>query len=70
MKLHCALCGRLTLQPAAWIGIYPVGSTCARKAGLAKFARARGAKVVIGTGARIPRVRRDGRTQDMFEGAS
>jgi len=31
---HCALCGRRTTQPAAFIGAMAVGPTCARKAGL------------------------------------
>ena len=67
MKLHCALCGRLTLQPAAWIGIYPVGSTCARKAGFLKLAGRRGSRVF--TGMRNP-VLRDSKTMDLFAGAA
>jgi len=28
---RCCFCGRVTLNPAAFIGAFPVGSTCARK---------------------------------------
>lgn len=69
MSVHCALCGRLTLQPAAWIGIYPVGPKCARKAGLAQFARVRRPQVAHPGGERVRRAQRDARTRDLFEGA-
>jgi hypothetical protein len=37
--IHCALCGKVTLHPAAFIGSLPVGPKCARRAGLVDTAR-------------------------------
>jgi hypothetical protein len=41
MKLRCALCGRPVLNPAVLVGREPVGSKCARRAGLLELARKR-----------------------------
>jgi hypothetical protein len=73
MKLRCAICGRVTLFPACFIGSEPIGPTCARKTGIARFATP--ARRV---GATAPRSRRGGMstphggvcpaTRDLFEG--
>jgi hypothetical protein len=41
VKLRCALCGRPVTNPTVLIGQLPVGSTCARRAGLVELARKR-----------------------------
>lgn len=70
LKTRCALCGRVTLDPAVMIGSEPVGPKCARKAGLLKFAKVRGSRVMATT-PQPPanRVKRDARTLDLFAAA-
>ena len=58
MTPRCALCGRLTLHPAAWVAGRAIGPKCARRAGLIVPKRARICD-------RAPVVRDDG-TPDMF----
>ena len=36
--MHCALCSRPLRTAAMFIGVYPVGPVCARRAGLTKLA--------------------------------
>lgn len=67
MKLRCALCGRVTLNPAVMIGQEPIGPKCARKAGFLKLAGRRGSRMF--TGMRHP-VLRDTKTMDLFAGAA
>lgn len=38
MTLRCVLCSRPMQSASVYIGVYPVGPTCARKAGLVKLA--------------------------------
>lgn len=62
---RCALCGRVTLNPAVLIGIHPVGPTCAKKAGLMPLARRKVGLVSPVTGHKsIPK--RDSQTLDLF----
>ena len=65
LKLRCALCGRVTLDPAVLIGAEPIGPKCARRAGLLKLAKVKGGRVVPFKPS-TNRVRRDGRTLDLF----
>lgn len=67
LKLRCALCGRVTLDPAVMIRSEPIGPKCARKAGLLKFASVRGSRVKAATpGSAANRVKRDSKTLDLF----
>jgi hypothetical protein len=66
---HCALCGRVTLNPAVMIGVHPVGPKCARRAGLIEIA-SRKSGVVFPGASQGKVVRRDARTLDMFEVAA
>lgn len=36
--MNCVLCNRPMQSASVYIGVYPVGPTCARKAGLVKLA--------------------------------
>lgn len=65
MKFRCALCGRITLNPAVMIGQEPIGPRCARKAGLMKLAKRRGSRLFSGTSSPV---QRDNRTLDLFAG--
>ena len=64
-KIRCALCNRVTLNPAVFIGSEPVGPGCARKAGLLKLVGRKGSRVQPG---RRLAVKPDARTADLFEG--
>lgn len=70
MKPRCALCGRITLDPAVLIGAEPVGPKCAARAGLLER-RIRSRSVVV-----LPRRRKPGapvpagQTPDLFEEVS
>lgn len=69
---RCVFCSRVTLQPAAFIGIYPVGPTCARKHAPGELARV-GSKGLVRRATGSPQAstaRRDNRTRDLFEGAA
>ena len=44
--MHCALCSRPLRTAAMYIGVYPVGPVCARRAGLVKLA-ARGSSRLL-----------------------
>lgn len=72
MTMRCMRCGRVTLHPAVFIGGRPVGSTCAKRAGLidtkpkaprhvAKKPRKRKADAQA-------QVQRDEQTMDLFNG--
>ena len=67
---RCVFCGRVTLQPVAFVGIYPVGRRCARKLSLGDLARAGGKGLVrrVSSAARASMARRDRKTRDLFEG--
>jgi hypothetical protein len=47
MTMRCALCGRLTPQPAVLIGTMPVGPKCARRAGLYEAVKRPGSLVNV-----------------------
>lgn len=47
-KIRCALCSRVTLNPAVFISAEPVGPRCARKAGLLALAGRKGSRVQLG----------------------
>lgn len=47
-RIRCALCNRVTLHPAVFIGAEPVGPSCARKANLLPLARRKGSRVTLG----------------------
>lgn len=66
MSRHCALCGRITLNPAVMIGVHPVGPKCAKRAGLMAFASRKSGLVFPGS-SQSKVVRRDPQTLDMFE---
>ena len=61
MTQRCALCGRLTLHPAAYIAGRAIGPKCARRAGLIDVKR----RTRMADSSR-PRVVADGMTPDMF----
>ena len=61
MTPRCALCGRLTLHPAAYIAGRAIGPKCARKAGLVDVKR----RPRTADSSR-PRVVADSLTPDMF----
>ncbi len=69
MSKHCALCGRVTLNPAVMIGVHPVGPKCAKRAGLLAIASRKSGVVFPGT-SQSKVVRRDARTLDLFEVAA
>lgn len=56
--MHCALCSRPLRTAAMYIGIYPVGPVCARRAGLVKLA-ARGSSRLLKLAAPPTRSRDD-----------
>ena len=58
MTLHCVLCSRPMQSASVYIGVYPVGPTCARKAGLVKMA-ARGSSRLLKLAAPARRGRDD-----------
>jgi hypothetical protein len=62
MKMHCVLCGRPMQQAAMYIGHMPVGSTCAKNAGLLEKARKCVGALKLGKGRRTP----IGRTDDQL----
>jgi hypothetical protein len=66
MTLHCALCGRLTLQPAVMIGSLPVGPKCAKRAGLLKPAARRVGQLRLFAGSKPGRVRDEQMTLELF----
>lgn len=70
MNLYCALCGRVTLNPAALIAGHPVGPKCARRANLLPQASRKGGLVFpVGCGRKaLPK--RDEQTIDLFEGVA
>lgn len=63
---NCALCGRVTMNPAVLIGNHPVGPKCARRAGLMPLAQRKTGLVFPVTG-RKSRPKADSRTMDLFE---
>lgn len=65
MTWRCAICGRVTLQPAVMLGSEPIGPKCARRAGLLTLTKRRGSRVAP---SRRLATKRDGRTRDLFEG--
>ena len=56
--MHCALCSRPLRTAAMYIGVYPVGPVCARRAGLTKLA-ARGSSRLLKLTAPATRSRDD-----------
>lgn len=66
MTLRCALCGRMTLNPAVMVGAEPIGPKCAKRSGLLAIARRPGSSVRIPTG---PRRKREAYPEnlDVFE---
>lgn len=63
-KHRCAICGRITLNPAVMLGAEPIGPKCARRAGLLVLKGRRGSRVTAG----IRRVARpDPQTPDLFD---
>jgi hypothetical protein len=71
MNIRCCFCGRVTLNPAAFIGAFPVGSTCAKRHNLGQAIRTeRGAIRSAKTERHLSVARRDAKTLDLFEGAA
>lgn len=62
--MRCALCGRVTLNPAAMIGAMPVGPVCAKRAGLTKPRKRKAGAVVVLKGRRVKSAR--AMTLDLF----
>jgi hypothetical protein len=65
VKWRCAICGRVTLQPAVMLGAEPIGPKCARRAGLLKLAKRPGSRLSAG---KRHAPHRDAKTRDLFEG--
>ncbi len=65
MRLHCALCGRPMDAAAVFIAQYPVGPTCARRAGLLELVRKSGSLVHAGRRAAVRQPRPQ--NLDLFE---
>ena len=65
MKTRCAICGRVTLNPAVMLGAEPIGPKCARRAGLLKLKRLSGSRIAAGV-RRSPKP--DQHTLDLFAG--
>lgn len=65
----CALCGRVTLNPAVFIGREPIGPKCARRAGLLAMSKRAGSKVMTLTRPSTT-AKRDGKTMDLFAGVA
>ena len=66
MTRRCAICGRVTLQPAVMLGAEPIGPKCARRAGLLKLANKRQGSRLFTNKRHAPH--RDAKTRDLFEG--
>lgn len=66
---RCALCGRVTLNPAVMIGQHPVGPKCAKRAGLLSLAQRR-IGMVYTAGPGTAKVKRDQRTLELFPEAA
>lgn len=56
--MHCALCSRPLRTAAMFIGVYPVGPVCSKRAGLTKLA-ARGSSRLLKLAAPATRSRDD-----------
>lgn len=68
MNIRCCFCGRVTMNPAAYIGAFPVGATCARKHLLTETRlRGRSHSVRFVKGCRKQAAGRDMETMDLFE---
>lgn len=63
--MRCALCGRQMFTAAVTIGGMSIGPKCAQRAGLMEPARKRRGLLRL-AGARMPRIRDDRRTMDLF----
>jgi hypothetical protein len=56
MTMRCILCTRPLQSAAVYIGAYPVGPTCARRAGLVKIAsRGTNKALTLGPATRVRR---------------
>lgn len=63
--MKCAFCNRPMLAAAVFVGVMPIGPTCARKAGLLELARKKSGVLRLGrpsAGLRRP----DPQTLDLF----
>lgn len=70
-SIRCAFCGRVTLKPVAYVGLLPVGSTCARRNNLGGAIRESRCAVRPAKADRHQSVaKRDARTMDLFSGAA
>ena len=67
MNTHCALCGRVTLNPAVMIGAHPVGPKCAKRAGLMPLTK-RKKGVVFALRKRKQWPKHEDKNLDLFEG--
>jgi len=70
--IRCCFCGRVTLNPAVYIGDRPVGPTCARKHAVTPtHVKRKGHAVRFVTGRgnnHASTAKRDAKTRDLFEG--
>ena len=64
MKTRCAICGRVTLNPAVMLGLEPIGPKCAKRAGLLALKGRKGSRVLPGVRRHI---KPDPKTMDLFE---
>ena len=65
MMFRCCFCGRKVSSPKVFIGVFAVGSTCAKRAGLLELARKKSGVLRLARpsiGAR----RADPETMDLF----
>lgn len=65
MKLYCVLCGHAMTSAAVYIGQMPVGTVCARRAGLVALGRLKKGAVTLAAGDRKARAEVP-RTADLF----
>jgi hypothetical protein len=72
LSMRCAFCRRVTHNPAAYIGQYPVGPKCAQRHNMADVIKHQRGAVRNPSAERGHRsiARRDGRTMDLFEGTA
>ncbi len=65
MKHHCALCGRPLASAAVFIAQYPVGPSCARRAGLLELSKRAGG--LVHPGRRVATRQVKPQNLDLFE---
>lgn len=65
MMFRCCFCGRKVSSPKVFIGVFAVGSTCAKRAGLLELASKKAGALRLARPSTGPR-RADPETLDLF----